>query len=221
MRKCPTDETLDDYLRERLSEPESARFEGHYFNCPKCFRKTRERSELLGVIRSRGASLFAPGAAGRSGPGASRRRPWPDFLRRPGAAAAVAAGLVLIAGAVLVFRSGDRPPAFVLTDRETVRGEALVLLAPIGDVAGAPLTFTWKTAGAGLEFQLTVSGPEFEWTTTTENLRVEMPAAERAKLRTGTAYAWKVKAFTPQGILAAGSRTETFKVTAGRGTTAP
>ncbi|MGA2916776.1 MAG: protein kinase [Sedimentisphaerales bacterium] len=51
---CPDPEYIEHYIRGQLSEPESAEFEAHLKNCPKCSSKaaeTRENETLLSELR--------------------------------------------------------------------------------------------------------------------------------------------------------------------------
>jgi len=213
MRKCKDEENIDLYLKGGLSEAESAAFEEHYFNCPACFRKMGERAEIVDVIRSRGASIFAPEAQqgpeprvslwGRAAAALTARR-WIT------AAVGAAALLIVVLGVVPRFRS--RAPQFVLSGNETVRGESLVLFAPLGRLTAAPGEFAWKPVPAASEYRVTLSsGTEVIWTTTILETKATLPADIRAALRAGVSYSWQVKAYSAQGTMIAASPREAFE----------
>lgn len=58
MRKCPYEDIIEDYLYNRLSEGKREEFEEHYFNSPFCFKKIKERNELISVIKAKGDIIF-------------------------------------------------------------------------------------------------------------------------------------------------------------------
>lgn len=212
MKKCSYEEDIDAYLRGKLSESESAKFEEHYFNCPSCFEKTQERNELMEVMKHRGAFLLAPESGRQPEPKIAFGKKVAAFLTpRQWAAAAVAAALLVFVVWGIVPRLKDRGPEFVFTGDETVRGESLVLLAPLGSVKDAPAYFEWKALDAA-EYQITLFGLETPWTETTSETRIALPDDVRNKLEAGRPYSWQVKAYSPQGILLAPSAKAPFTI---------
>ncbi len=212
MKKCPHEEKVDLYLRGKLSESESAEFEEHYFNCPPCFQKTSERSELIEVIQQRGAFIFEPATLRRPKPRISLGVKVAAFLTpRQWVAAAVTAAALLVVALALVPRFKSHGPDFTFTGDETVRGESLAVLSPLGDVKAVPDRFEWKALSAAAEYQVTLSGLETLWTTTTQETKIALPEALKNKLKAGS-YTWQVKAYSAQGTLLATSPKVEFKI---------
>lgn len=212
MKKCPYEEKIDLYLRGKLSETESAQFEEHYFSCPPCFQKTSERNELIEVIQRRGAFIFDPAASRRPEPRISLGEKVAAFLTpRRWVTAAVTAALLLVVALAVAPRFKSHGPDFVFTGDETVRGESLAVLSPRGDVKAVPDSFEWKALNAAAEYQVTLSGLETLWTTTTQETKIALPEDLKNKLKAGS-YTWQVKAYSAQGTLLAASPKVLFKI---------
>ena len=191
MKECPSEEKIDRYLMGRLTENEGAELEEHYFNCSACFQKISARNELVELIRDRGAEIFeraADGPALARGDAArkeesARSGGWKEtrlkgfFPRVPRWATAAAAAVLLCAAAlVLIPKFKSAGPALVSTGDETVRGETLRLLSPLGEMKTAPSALEWRPVNAAAEYRVDLSGPEPLWTSVT-------PAATRFSIR--------------------------------------
>lgn len=50
--------TIAEYLMNRLSEEEAARFQEHFFNCEVCFQEVRLQRSAISLIKTEGDSLF-------------------------------------------------------------------------------------------------------------------------------------------------------------------
>lgn len=213
MRKCRDEEKIDLYLKGKLSDAESAGVEEHYFNCQSCFQKIQERAEIMDVIQRRGASIFSPAADRRPELGVSLWDKAAAFLTpRQWVAAAVSAALLLVVVLGVVPRFRSHAPEFALSGDETVRGESLVLLAPLGQTKAAPAEFEWKAIPAAAEYQVALSsGPNVIWTTATQETKVVLPLVIKTALKAGVDYSWQIKAFSAQGTLLAASPKEAFK----------
>ena len=213
MRDCEDEEKIDLYLKGKLSDAGSAEFEEHFFNCPECFRKMEERAEILDVIRRRGASIFVPAADDRREPRVSLwGRAAAALTTRRWVAAAVGAAVLLVVVLGVVPRFKSHAPEFALSGDETVRGESLVLVAPVGRAPAAPAAFEWKAVPSAAEYHLTLSsGSTVIWTTTVPEARVALPPDIKSGLRAGGHYSWQVKAYSAQGTLLAASPKEAFE----------
>jgi len=211
MNACPDDERIDRYLKGRLSESEAEEVEAHYFDCPRCFRKISERNDLIEAVRARGAEL-AESPAGRPRETAAPGGKLAAFLV-PKRWAAAAAAAVLVLGALLLLpKFHDRAPDLVSSGDETVRGEALPLVAPLGEVKGAPDAFEWNEVRAAAEYRVSLSGPETLWSTATAATKAALPEPVRARMKPGS-YQWQVKAYSAQGTLLAASAKAGFRIT--------
>ncbi|MDP2914232.1 MAG: zf-HC2 domain-containing protein [Candidatus Aminicenantes bacterium] len=230
MKECPNEERIDRYLTGRLTESESAELEEHYFNCSTCFQKISERNELVEVIRDRGAEIFE-GAAG-SPVHSWKKAPWKDgrdggifppdrwketlskgFLPRVSrwVTAAAAAALLLVAVLVLIPKFKITGPEFASTGDETVRGESLILVSPLGEVKAGPSALEWKPISAAVEYRVDLSGPETLWTSVTPATKADLPENMKGRMKPGL-YQWQVKAYSAQGILLAVSPKVEFKI---------
>jgi hypothetical protein len=205
MKKCRFEDAIDGYLLNRLEGTEKDAFEEHYFNCERCFRRLRERDRLIRAVKARGPALL-------------ETRPARAAVRRPSWAwAAAAAGVVLVAATALVLpRFQRRAPEIVLTGDGAVRGGTIECVSPRGDLAEPPAAFEWRAAGADLEFRVYLFRPDVIWTGTTRTNAIALPDEVRARLADGAPYEWQVKAFSPQGGLAALSDRVRFQVKPGR-----
>lgn len=206
MKKCRYEDRIDEYLLNRLEGTERDAFEEHYFNCELCFRTLRDRERLIGAVRARGRALLeAP--------------PVRTPVLRPAlwGWAAAAAGVALIAATVLVLpRFGRRAPEIVLTGHGAVRGGTIAVVSPRGDVSEPPASFAWLAAGTGLEFRVYLFRSGVIWTGTTRANELALPPEVRIRVADGRDYEWQVKAFSPQGGLAALSDRVRFRVRPGR-----
>lgn len=212
MSRCPSEDHFDDYLLERLGESEKAAFEAHYFECPACFERLKERDEIRHVVKSGG--VFRPGeepAFDRTEKAGMIRRPIPLSLPKPWAWAGAA---TLALAGILFFLPRIRGPVneFVLTDTETLRGAAVSLVFPMGDIAGVPAAFEWRALGSEVEYQITLSGESPLWQETTRGARLDLPETIKARLAADTLYTWQVKAFSREGTLVAVSPKAAFTI---------
>jgi hypothetical protein len=215
MRKCPHEVKIDPYLAGKLSETESVQFEDHYFNCPACFQKTYERNELMTFIQREGNSIFAPVPAPKPAP--AKVSLWDRLTAlltpKQWVTAAVTAALLLVVVLGVAPRLHRTAPAFTFNGDATVRGEAVAIVSPSGDIASAPATFSWKAVRGAAEYTVALAaGTETLWTATTAETTVVLPDSVKAKLAAGTTYGWQVKAYAPQGTLLATSAQTTFKI---------
>ena len=170
------------YLDRGLPPTERERVEAHLVDCAECRREVIEVSRL------------------RHTP-ASRRR-WLVF------APAAAAAAILIA---VLARPADTPgPGPVL--RGGGGGElglTVSLVAPTdnGTVEGRGVTFTWRSAGDGASYRLTVADERGDvvWSGASADTTTQLP--DSVTLRAGRAYFWYVDALLPDGrSLTSGAR---------------
>jgi len=214
MSKCQYDQEIDNYLLDRMTESEKAKFEEHYFNCTACFEKVSERDTIVRVIKSREV-LFAPGSAPQ---GAARSMGWLDRLSEAFSARklawAGAAALLLVAVLTLIPLLHRTSPEFVLNGEDTVRGGSITLISPVIDIASTPAFFEWQKIGDDIEYQVSIYKNTLLWKTTTKDNRITLPDEVRKTLTPGVNYSWRVKAFSAEGTLIAVSSRVQFKIKA-------
>jgi hypothetical protein len=201
MHSCPWENQIDDYLLKRLEESERDRFEEHYFNCAACFGALEGRDLLVRAVKAAGAPVPAAEPARRREAGIRILRPW-----------MAAAAAVLVLG--IVFGPGlfHKRAAWTPPTADTVRGGAIVAVAPRGDAPEAPAALEWKPMAEGIEYSVTLSGPGVEWSGRTRQSNIDLPEKIRGALRPGADYRWQVKAFAPQGYFTGNSETLTFRI---------
>jgi hypothetical protein len=216
MRKCLFEDQIDDYLLNRLEGETKGRFEEHYFNCSSCFARLKERDDVVSAIKAKGAWLFAKDHE-------PEKKTWvPSFERissfltpRQWAAAAVAAGVILVAmfGALPLLR--NQAPQFVLSESEVVRGQSLILISPLIDVKSVPAYFEWAKLGQVAEYKIYVYSSQLLWSTTTTDNKIAVPESIKQQIVAGQKYSWQVKAFSAKGTLVAVSSRVQFQVVPG------
>jgi anti-sigma factor RsiW len=199
MSRCPFEDRIDAYLRNKLPADEAERFEEHYFNCPDCFRETAERSAFLEALRGVGEAPF-------------RARPRPDRSWRWVFAAAAAAG-VLAAGILFFPRPRPKPSPIEFSGDETVRGASLAVVGPAGALAAAPERLEWSPVPSAAEYNVALAeGAETLWTAETAETAALIPADVRVRLRSGATYVWRVRAYAAEGRMLAASDPTSFTI---------
>ncbi len=160
------------YLDRVLAPAEQARVETHLADCAEC------RSELIAVSRLRRTR--------------SRSRWW-----TVGPAVAAAAVVLFVVtrsvsppGPGPVLRDGGEPPALTV---------GLITPADSAVTPGRLLRFTWRSAGAGASYRLTLSDErgDVAWSVTSADTTGRPTSG--VHLSTGRPYFWYVDALLPDG----------------------
>jgi hypothetical protein len=204
MKSCSQENRIDDYLLERMDESERTRFEEHYFNCSACFRAVQERDLALRAVKTAGVPAFS----------AVRERPRRGAfgILRPWTAAVGGVCLLFVFGVLFGPGFFRKPTPWIPPIEDAVRGGAIAAIAPLGDAAATPAALEWRPVGEGVEYAVTLTGPDVEWSGRTRESRIALPDATRRALRSGAEYRWQVKAFAPQGFFTGTSGTQTFRI---------
>jgi anti-sigma factor RsiW len=200
MRNCPNEREIDRYLLGRLSEDDAREFEVHYFNCPPCFEKVRDRQAVIESVARKRAELLAPPTA----------RPAFAFRARAWTTAAAAAGVLLMITAALVLRPWERGAA--ARSEDVVRGAALAAISPAGDVSAVPEALAWSPGPTDLEYRVELTGPGLSWSAAASGPTIALPEGVRAKLGRGIVYTWQVKGYAPEGTLLERSNKTAFRI---------
>jgi len=211
---CFKDEEIDSYLLSRMSEGEEKALEEHYFNCRKCFRRVEERQELLTVIKTRGAEIFA-GSASKVGAKPSLMTRFLDFFT-PRQWVFVSLTVIALLVIILGYMPGRRPapPRFVLDGEDILRGETLTLISPVIDVKAVPAAFEWRPLDGASEYRVYLYYDEKPiWSAPTKDTKIALPDEVMSKLEPGHKYSWQVKAFSLQGFLVSVSSRVHFQIT--------
>jgi len=202
MKNCPNEREIDRYLLGRMAEDEARDFELHYFDCPGCFDRIREREAVVESVARKRQELLAPPADEARRGFAFRPRLW--------ATAASAAALVLVMAILLVLRPWER--GIPAPAESVVRGAAIAAVSPAGDVPAVPEALVWAPGPADLAYRAELSGPGLSWAAPVTGTTVPLPADVRAKIVRGAVYTWQVKGFAPEGTLLARSPKTTFRI---------
>lgn len=208
MKNCGFKQQLDDFLLDRLSGPDRDRFEEHIFNCDRCFHDVSERGAILAAVRAHGGRIFSPEAI----PAARKTPSRTAFLRLWPYAAAAAAVLIAVWIGINPGRPDAGPLPLTAPVDDTVRGGSVELVGPLGALAQAPSALEWKTAGTGVGYSVTLTGPSLKWSGDATDVRIDLPADIRNKIVPGNEYHWKVRAFAPQGGLMGASHEGVFQI---------
>ncbi|MFB0565066.1 MAG: zf-HC2 domain-containing protein [Candidatus Aminicenantaceae bacterium] len=212
MRRCKFEDSIDDYLLNKLSEGDRERFEEHYFNCQHCFEKMVERDELIAVVKNKGHLIFEEDVSVEKEVFSFEKiftfltpKQWAL------ATATVALFLIIFLGVVPLLKK--TPTQFILDKEEIVRGKSIALFAPVEDLKAIPTQFRWEGLGENVEYRISLySGNELIWAANTKNIILPVPENIKSVLRRDHVYSWQVKAFSPQGALIANSGKVQFTI---------
>jgi hypothetical protein len=215
MKNCKFEELIDEYLLNRLSEEKKEGFEEHYFNCPSCFEKMRERNELLRLIKTRGEMIFEDEFQLQEARGASLAERILSFLTpKQWAMTAVSAAVILVIVFGVIFRPNHPTFQIISSETETRSGKSIELLSPMLDINLVPTEFRWAKSDKELEYKFYIfSNGNQLWTTTTKENFVVLPEEVRNLIKPMVKYSWEVKGFIPQGAIVAFSSKVFFRVT--------
>lgn len=161
------------YLDRMLPAEKRERVEAHLADCANC------RREIIDVSRVRNAG---------------RRARWMVF-----APAAAAAAIVVL----ILARSAETPAGGgpVLRDGGDESRANVVLVQPSedGPVRERPITFVWRSAGAGVSYRLTLTNERGDvvWSTPASDTTTQLSATVR--LTPGSPYHWYVDGLLPDG----------------------
>ncbi len=214
MRNCKFEETIDNYLFNRLSKDEKNKFEEHYFNCPSCFEKMVERDELIAAIKYKGQEIFKDEYVAKSAKGETFGEKITAFLTpKVWATAAISAMLIaVIAFGVLPMLKPTSPPQFSING-DAVRGAQITLISPIWESERVPEKFEWNKMGEEVDYKIYIyDNGDTLWNDTTKNNYISLPENIKDTLASGKKYSWQVKAFSPEGTLISVSSRVQFKI---------
>ncbi len=207
MNECKFESLIDEYLLDKLSEEDKARFEEHYFSCPSCFQALQERDDLITAIKSQGHELFADLIVGEQIRKVSMWERLSGFLS-PGqwVTAAVSAALVLVIALSVIPRLKTQSPTFFLDDQQT-RGTSITLISD-----SIPGKFQWQSVDNAAEYKIYIDNHDPLWNATTQVNFISLPEEIKAKMKPGVQYFWQVKAFSQAGTLIAVSSKIQFSI---------
>jgi hypothetical protein len=204
MKKCNSENSIDDYLLDRLDETQKEKFEEHYFNCPECFEKMVQRNEMIAVIKTSGSEIFRNIYTRQKSSRSKLETILAFFTPRQWAVAVISATLVLVVAIGVIPNLKTAVPEFFVND-DLVRGSSIALISPVIDnLDRVPSEFRWERLGDNIQYKLFINHEkELLWSTTTENNFVILSEGTKSMMKPSEKYSWQVKAFSPEGTLMA------------------
>ena len=219
---CPEPRTFLAGSWSALAEAEQRRIESHAERCPRCAAErdlARAFDEGAEADRARDRDLdWVVSRLERARPAAAHAA-WRRIQTWRWAAAA-AAVLVVAAAAFLAQRPGAPPLAPPRSGAPAVlRGSALEILGPEGDVAEAPaeLRFSAVEGAERYRVRLVAVDDAVLWDETVREARAPLPPAVREALRPAVTYRWRVEALDAAGAVRALSGEASFRVVPSEG----
>jgi hypothetical protein len=216
MKECKFENHIDDYLLDKMTEEKKGIFEDHYFNCPSCFEKVKERHSLISVIKSKGNKIFHDQIreTGRTREAQSSffERFFSFLTPKQWTVAAVSAcALLVVAIGIIPNLKSPPSPQFVI-DSQTVRGGSLSLFSPVNNIQTIPSEFRWDNLGEGVEYKIYIYKDNLLWSASTTLDSISLPEEVKDLLKAGEKYSWEVKAFSQEGSLIAASGKVLFQI---------
>ena len=154
MRKCRYENLIDDYLFRRLSKEKREEFEEHLFNCPHCFEETKERNELILIVKDKGDSIFKDIRIEEESKTGAREKIFGFLSPKPLISAAATAALVLIIVFGILPNVTHKTPEFIVSD-DAVRGSSITLISE-----AIPSEFKWEALGEDIEYKVFIYNDE-------------------------------------------------------------
>jgi hypothetical protein len=225
---CVAPERLLAAVLGELTEAERQAVEAHAALCPACSAELElarafapSASELAAgradlepiIARLRRANPAAPPAA-RVLPfeKPAARRLFAPATRR----FALAATLLVAAGALfLLGRGGDRAPGLPTPpESEVVRSARLEAIAPQGELATVPTSFSWRAIADAKRYRVHLLGVDDEvlWQGESAGTELPLPADLRARLAPAVHFRWRIEATAANGDVLARSETVEFVI---------
>lgn len=158
------------------------------------------------------AGYYAPPAVARVLP---MPEPKPTASRRPAPwRYAAAAALVIGAGVVFLLGRSASPPLPPLEESQVVRGSAVELVGPLGELAEAPRRFEWEPFHRAAGYRLALTGVDDRvlWEGETSAAALDAPDELAALVHSAVVYYWKVDALDDAGVRIGWSDRGRFRV---------
>lgn len=225
---CPPPEA---YLPgAELSDAERARIEAHARACPACAAErelargfaepVRTEADNEAIVQKLQASAPWHARAASSsnvtpigGRRARRRR---SFMGLP---LAMAAGILIATGAALQLLGPHAPPIGAPGSGNALRGAAIEVVAPAGDVREVPRELDWRAVPDATSYRVSIVGVDGEplWNETVTGSPAMLPATAANALHGAVLYRWQVEALDANGARIAWSKPTEFRIAARTG----
>jgi len=200
MKKHKYEKLIDDYLLSNLSKEKEEEFEQHYFNCPSCFKKLKDREEFISIIKNTPDLDFHKlDLKNKSKKEFFLKRIATFLTPRQWAVATIFTALFLIV--IFNIIPNINTPSFQFSlDSNAVRGRSIAIISDT-----APSHLKWKSMGENIEYSISIYDNQLIWEETTSENSISLPDEVYAQMSPGVKYFWQVKAYSQEGTLIAKS----------------
>ncbi len=200
MRKHKYEKLIDDYLLNNLNKEKEEEFEQHYFNCPSCFKKLKDREEFISIIKHTPDLFFHNlDLKNKSKKELFFKRISTFLTPRQWAAAILSPALLLIV-IFYILPNIKTPSSQFSLDSNAVRGRSIAIISDT-----APTHLKWKSMGENIEYNISIYDNRLIWEETISENSISLPDEVYAQMTPGVKYFWQVKAYSQEGTLIAKS----------------
>jgi hypothetical protein len=229
-KDCLSIEDLGHYLEQKGDQTWRAGVKSHLAGCSHCHTELhllqefqagdvseQEAAAVQAITRqlaARSSEIF-----GQSRQPAAHRAPWWKGILTASwlsPAAVALAGILLIAGVGLEIRQRSAP---VLrsgsgSGPEVLRSSALTVVAPVGDLTGAPQEVQWQAVAGAAKYQVRLLEVDRSplWQSETADTHIALPGAVRDRIVPGKTILSEVIALDAAGVKIAASEIVRFRV---------
>jgi len=200
MRKHKYEKLIDDYLLNNLNIEKKEEFEQHYFNCPSCFKKMKDREEFISIIKHTPDLFFHNLDLKNKSKKELFFKRTSTFLTPRQWAAAILSPAFLLILIFYILPNIKTPSSQFSLDSNAVRGRSIAIISDT-----APTQLKWKSMGENIEYNISIYDNQLIWEETISENSISLPDEVYAQMTPGVKYFWQVKAYSQEGILIAKS----------------
>lgn len=154
---------------------------------------------LVGELRSRRSPLVRRIGEGRSERAAREGEAAEPTWRRTALAAALA--LALVGGGLFLVRRPGPPPVGAPGDGSVLRGGAVELVAPLGEIDAPPSVLSWEEEPDAIGYRVSLTRVDGRpmWSAEVATGEARLPQDVLATLRPAVTYRWQVVSLSAAG----------------------
>jgi hypothetical protein len=200
MRKHKYEKLIDDYLFNNLNKEKEEEFEQHYFNCPSCFKKLKDREEFISIIKHTPNLFFHNLDLKNKSKKELFFKRISTFLTPSQWAGAILSPALLLIVIFIILPNIKTPSSQFSLDSNAVRGRSITIIPDT-----APTHLKWKSMGENIEYNISIYDNQLIWEETISENSISLPDEVYAQMTPGVKYFWQVKAYSQEGTLIAKS----------------
>lgn len=200
MRKHKYEKLIDDYLLNNLNKEKEEEFEQHYFNCPSCFKKLKDREEFISIIKHTPNLFFHNLDLKNKSKKELFFKRISTFLTPSQWAGAILSPALLLIVIFIILPNIKTPSSQFSLDSNAVRGRSITIIPDT-----APTHLKWKSMGENIEYNISIYDNQLIWEETISENSISLPDEVYAQMTPGVKYFWQVKAYSQEGTLIAKS----------------